>query len=339
MIGKKLAELFSGQNDWQNKGADDCFETLFDDYLILPTSTLREIILSHNHLQLNCIPIMPELPEVETMRRGILSIVGARIRDVERVACPRKPIAITPRIDHFRRRVAGCTVSAVDRVGKRVVVRLDSSDAIVLEPRMTGLILVADPPTREHLRFRCQLHAAGRGGARELLYWDRRGLGNVRLLSPKEFDAALGLHKLGPDALVMTADLFRERLGRSGRAIKVALLDQQAVAGIGNLYASEILHLAGIHPAARCNRLTRAQWQAVADANRQVLEMAIKYEGSTLGDGTYRNALNQAGSYQNHHRVYDRAKESCARCNNGSQIRRIVQAQRATFFCPGCQRR
>jgi formamidopyrimidine-DNA glycosylase len=98
---------------------------------------------------------MPELPEVETMRRGILGVVGTRIRAVERVACRRRPIAIAPRIDHFRRRAVGRTIRDVGRAGKRVVVCLDSGDSIVLEPRMTGLILVADPPTTEHLRFRC----------------------------------------------------------------------------------------------------------------------------------------------------------------------------------------
>jgi formamidopyrimidine-DNA glycosylase len=268
------------------------------------------------------------------MRRGVLGVVGARIKDVERVACRRKPITIVPRIDRFRSRAVGRTIRDVGRVGKRVVLHLDSGDAIVLEPRMTGLVLVADPPTRAHLRFRCKL--AG-NGIRELLYWDRRGLGNVRLFSPEEFAAAFGPEKVGPDALVMTTELFRAQLGGSRRAIKVAMLDQRAVAGIGNLYASEILHLAGIHPARECDRITRAQWLAIADATREVLETAIRYEGSTLGDGTYRNALNEAGGYQNHHRVYDRAGELCSRCGNGSRIVRIVQAQRSTFFCATCQ--
>ncbi len=270
------------------------------------------------------------------MRRGILGIVGSRIEDVERVACRRRPIAVTPRIDRFRQRTVGRIVRDVGRVGKRVIVHLDSDDAIVLEPRMTGLVLVSDPPTREHLRFRCSL--AG-NGIRELLYWDRRGLGSVRLISPPEFVKAFGPAKLGPDALSMTADLFRERLRPSKRPVKVALLDQKVVAGIGNLYASEILHVAQIHPAKRCDKLTLCQWQAIADATRAILEEAIRYEGSTLGDGTYRNALNQTGSYQNHHRVYDRAGEACPRCGAESEVVRIVQAQRSTFFCAACQRR
>jgi formamidopyrimidine-DNA glycosylase len=158
------------------------------------------------------------------------------------------------------------------------------------------------------------------------------------LLSPAEFAAAFGPEKVGPDALAMTGELFRQQLGGSRRPVKVALLDQRAVAGIGNLYASELLHLAGVHPARECDKLTRAQWQAIATATRQVLETAIRYEGSTLGDGTYRNALNEAGSYQNHHRVYDRAGQICERCGGGSKIVRIVQAQRSTFFCAACQR-
>src|SRR5690606_22016 len=100
---------------------------------------------------------MPELPEVETMRRGILDAVGSRIAGAERVPCRRRPIDIRPRIDRFRRRVVDRVITDIGRIGKRVVVHLDSNDAIVLEPRMTGLVLVADPPSVEHLRFRCTL--------------------------------------------------------------------------------------------------------------------------------------------------------------------------------------
>jgi formamidopyrimidine-DNA glycosylase len=278
---------------------------------------------------------MPELPEVETMRRGILGAIGARIKDVERVECSRRPIAITPRIDRFRRRAVGRAIRDVGRVGKRVIVHLDSGDAIILEPRMTGLVLVADPPTAEHLRFRCKLSGRGIG---ELLYWDRRGLGSVRLFSPKEFQKAFGREKVGPDALAINANEFRARLGGSRRAVKVALLDQRAVAGIGNMYASEILHVAGVHPAKHCDRVTRAQWDAITDATRLILNSAIRYEGSTLKrNGTYRNALNETGGYQNHHRVYDCDGKACPVC--GCSIVRIVQAQRSTFYCPGCQRR
>ena len=278
---------------------------------------------------------MPELPEVETMRRGIAGAVGGRVVGVSKLRCSCKPIDIRPGIAQFRRRVRGATVRELSRAGKRVVIWLDTDDAIVIEPRMTGLVLVVDPPTKEHLRWRLEL--AG-GSVPEIYYWDRRGLGNVRLFSAEEFHERFGPDTLGPDAITITAVAFRENLGRSQREIKPALLDQRAVAGIGNLYASEILHVAGIHPQRRCSAMTARQWQALTKATHRVLAEAIRYEGSTLGDGTYRNALNQQGSYQSKHRVYNRAGKPCPRCRS-SKILRIVQTQRSTFFCKRCQTR
>jgi formamidopyrimidine-DNA glycosylase len=278
---------------------------------------------------------VPELPEVETMRRGVAPVVGCRIVAVERLPCPRKPIQIRPGLASFRRRVKGTRIERTDRAGKRVVLWLDNGDAIVFEPRMTGLVLLADPPDPLYARLRLSLRG-GRAG--QLLYWDRRGLGSVQLLTRAQFDSNFGGDILGPDALAMTAELYQQRLGHSSRPVKVALLDQRAVAGIGNLYASEILHVAAIHPARPCRLLTRSQWFALASAASEVLESAIRHEGSTLSDGTYRNALNGAGGYQNHHRVYDKAGEPCPRCRSGT-IERIVQTQRSTFFCKNCQKR
>ena len=277
---------------------------------------------------------MPELPEVETMRRGILAAKGSRIVDAAKLRCSRKPIDISPAPAQFDRRVRGATITELARAGKRVVIWLDTEDAIVIEPRMTGLVLVVDPPTQAHLRWRLQLTG---GPFDEILYWDRRGLGNVRLFSREDFALRFGLEKLGPDALEITADDFRARLGCSRREIKPALLDQRAVAGIGNLYASEILHVAGIHPQRKCAVMTMPQWQALTAATHLVLDEAIRYEGSTLGDGTYRNALNKQGGYQNKHRVYNRADQACPRCS--AKIKRLVQTQRSTFFCAKCQKR
>jgi len=266
------------------------------------------------------------------MRRGIAAIAGSRIVGAQREKCRRRPISIQPRPAVLGRRLVGRTVVDVGRLGKRVVLKLDSGDRLIFEPRMTGLVLVADPPTKEHLRFRLDLAS---GPIPHVWYWDRRGLGSVRLVSEQEFNRQLGNGKLGPDALALVGDDLRERLARSRRAVKVALLDQRAIAGIGNLYASEILHLAGIHPAKRCHLLTREQWSLVHLRMIEVLQTAILHEGSTLSDGTYRNALNQSGGYQSHHRVYDRAGKPCFTCS--TPIRRIVQAQRATFYCPNCQ--
>jgi formamidopyrimidine-DNA glycosylase len=283
------------------------------------------------------------------MRRGIAAVAGCRIGAIERPRLRLRPIEITPSPAALRRRAVGATISSVERLGKRVLLVLDTGDCIVIEPRMTGLVLLAEPPDREHLRLRLVLEQArnpeharsaklASSGPRELLFWDRRGLGLVRLCSPAEFERRYGVEKIGPDALATSAELLRERLARSRRPIKVALLDQRAVAGIGNLYASEILHLAGVHPAAPCHRLKQLQWARIHAALLEVLELAIRLEGSTLSDGTYRNALNENGGYQSHHRVYDRAGGACLRCGRG-EILRIVQAQRSTFFCPACQTR
>lgn len=272
------------------------------------------------------------------MKRGIAAVVGRRICEVARPKCRLKPILISPEFGRLRRRVVGRTITGLDRIGKRVVIRLDhprgtAGDSIVIEPRMTGLVLLAEPPDQEHLRLMFRLSG---GGEKELKFWDRRGLGTVRLVTAGDFQRRYGLHVIGPDALHVTADVLHERLGASRREIKVALLDQKAIAGIGNLYASEILHRAGIHPKRRCNRLRNADWAALESSVRAVLEEAIRYEGSTLSDGTYRNALNEAGGFQNHHRVYDRAGQTCAACGSGPIVR-IVQGQRSTFFCPVCQ--
>jgi formamidopyrimidine-DNA glycosylase len=278
---------------------------------------------------------MPELPEVETMCRGIAPVVGSRIHDLRRPRSRLQPIKISPRLSDFRRRVVGRRIVTVGRVGKRVVVELDNGDRVVFESRMTGLVLLAHPPDAQHLRLVFELSA---GRARQLLFWDRRGLGVVRLLAPGEFDRECGPQKLGPDALEISPDTLSRRLGASRRAIKVALLDQRALAGIGNLYASEILHRVRIHPGRTCDSLRAAEWRSLHAAMREVLEEAIRHQGSTLRDGTYRVARNRPGSAQILHRVYQRAGQGCLQCGRG-QIVRIVQVQRSTFFCPACQRK
>lgn len=289
---------------------------------------------------------MPELPEVETMVRGIRPYVeGLEILSAGRCRCDYRPILVEPAAATITRRVKGATIDAVRRIGKRVVLDLSCGDSFAIEPRMTGLMLVTDPPDRTHLRYQWKLGPQRSSGGKQrsststeltLLFWDRRGLGTVRLFPDGSVATKLGPPNLGIDALAMRADDWAEACGRTSRAIKVAMLDQKFVAGIGNLYASEILHLSGIHPETGANELSKSQCKVIAASTKAVLETAIKHEGSTLGDGTYRNALNQDGSYQNEHRVYAREGEPCMSCSD-AEVVRIVQAQRSTFFCPACQ--
>lgn len=279
---------------------------------------------------------MPELPEVETMVRGVRPIMeGAKIIEFRECPCERKPLSMLPPQEEFVNRLNGLRVTSVERLAKRVLIHLDSEEIIVFEPRMTGLVLLSDPPSQEHLRFEFRLLKNRKKAS--VWIWDRRGLGTLRLLNQEEFSAALGAHVLGPDALAITPDEFAIRLNRTSREVKVALLDQKLVAGVGNLYASEILHEAKIHPQKKASLLTKKQVVKIHTAMNHILLEAIQYEGSTLSDGTYRNALNKDGSYQNKHRVYAKEGETCVTCRK-AKVLRLVQAQRSTFFCSGCQK-
>jgi len=297
---------------------------------------------------------MPELPEVETMRLGIAQFAGYRIQTV---AFPRqsvRPISVTPRPQTIITTLAGRLIVAVHRYGKRIAIEIAGSGSghthrdvthwLVIEPRMTGLLLVADAPSQQHVRMHIQLSPLISSVAKasipplsQLLFWDRRGLGTVRLLDKSGLLAACGPERLGPDALIVSGSDYSSRLHASARAIKVALLDQRAVAGIGNIYAAEILFLAGVDPRLPCRRLTGSMWERLATVTRELLAEAVRLKGSTLGDATYRTPNNALGEFQFQHRVYGRQGLPCQTCL--SPIQRIVQAQRSTFFCPQCQKR
>lgn len=282
---------------------------------------------------------MPELPEVETMVRGIRPHVeGRQIRTLRVPPCPCRPLLIEPAPRSMARRVSGATVDRIWRRAKRVVLSLSTGDAFAIEPRMTGLMLVDEAPDEGHLRLEWVFEPSAAYEIDSLWFWDRRGLGTIRLLTPEQQEVVFGPDRLGPDALEITEREWRDALATTRSAIKVALLNQKKVAGIGNLYASEILHLCRISPEIPANELSRKQISRLTQAVPAILNEAIRYEGSTLGDGTYRNALNESGGYQNAHKVYAREAELCPSCRRG-KIVRIVQAQRSTFFCRVCQRK
>ncbi len=281
---------------------------------------------------------MPELPEVETMRRGIAALSGSRIAEARFPSRGCRALAISPRPDRLAGRLRGARLGAIERHGKRVSIGIASMHGdgpawLVVEPRMTGLLLVADPPTAKHLRMELLLEAPAPHPA--LRFWDQRGLGTIRLVDAAGLERACGPRVLGPDGLTVTSAALAERLAESRRAIKVALLDQRVVAGIGNIYAAEILHRAGIDPRTPCRRLSSADVEGIAAAARRILAAAVAHEGSSIGDELYRTADNRKGRFQRLHRVYGREGESCRGC--GGRVERIVQAQRSTFFCATCQ--
>jgi formamidopyrimidine-DNA glycosylase len=285
---------------------------------------------------------MPELPEVETMCRGLHPIIGMEIVSA---TCPKidvKPCGMYPEKGKLLRKLNGSEVVGIERRGKRVVIHLNCG-YLVFQPKMTGLVCLTDPPDMGHVRMVWKLRArtdAGRNqkvSPDQVFFWDRRGLGAIALWTREELEENLGPDVLGIDALQISVEQLQQRAASSKRPIKVVLLDQKVVAGVGNLYASEILHRIGVDPTHTAASLSNKHWKLLHAAMLDILQTAIRYEGSTLGDGTYRNALNENGTYQNHHQVYDREGERCLKCNRGSIVR-IVQAQRATFYCPACQR-
>lgn len=277
---------------------------------------------------------MPELPEVETMCRGIAPITGSRVRGIRFPKSRLCPIVMSPGERSFRRRVKDRTIVGVRRVAKRVVIRLDSEDAIVFEPRMTGRVLLTAPPDETHVRAVIEF---SKPAPWSLVFWSMRGLSTLHLFSPEQLADVLGPGRIGPDALVVTEAELRAAFGRSRRAIKPALLDQKGVAGIGNIYASEILHRAKVHPEISCDRITAGQWKRIHTQTHAVLHAAVAAQGSTLADGGYQTAEGRSGYYQEQIGVYGRTDETCRICDRG-RIRRIVQTQRSTFFCPVCQR-
>ncbi|MBL8816831.1 MAG: formamidopyrimidine-DNA glycosylase [Planctomyces sp.] len=292
---------------------------------------------------------MPELPEVETMVRGIRPVAtGAVVSRVEFCRCTRRPIPVIPDRRLFRKGIEGLTISEVTRVAKRICIILynnkhHSANArpsaipiagiVVIEPRMTGLLLTADPPTTAHRRVCFHLNQNSTPSAFE--FWDRRGLGTLTLMTPEQFDDLK--QRIGRDALEISVQEIAVFCHRTARPIKVVLLDQSLIGGIGNLYASEILFRAAVSPERPANSLSDQEIHRIQQEIQTVLLDAIDNEGSTLGDGTYRTALNQEGGFQNHHLVYDKEGCLCSRCQR-QVIQRIVQAQRSTFFCSHCQR-
>jgi formamidopyrimidine-DNA glycosylase len=278
---------------------------------------------------------MPELPEVETMRRAILPAIGGVITEVSKPQTKYRPLPMFPDWPKLMRLLLGQVITGVDRLGKRVVVRFQSGYNLVVQPKMAGILMVGTPPSDVHVRVRMRLNNCPLS---EIIYWDRRGLGGVYLWTENELQEKLGADVLGPDAVGISAAEFQSRFDKSTSEVKVALLDQKRIAGIGNLYASEILHRARVNPHDRCNHILKAKWARIHSATQDILIEAIRLEGSTLGDGTYLKSLDESGGYQSRLFVYDRANQECLTCHRAN-VERVRQGQRSTFFCPYCQKR
>ena len=272
---------------------------------------------------------MPELPEVETTKRGLMqTVVGRRILSVQL----HRQVIRTPIPDYFVQYVAGATLQNVRRRAKYLLIDLDNGQSILAHLGMSGSFTVIDKQgfvLRKHDHVVFELD-----GGLLMIFNDPRRFGVIDLVETARAEEHLLLKNLGPEPLsedFSPAYLQKQLLKRKG-PIKPALMDQKLVVGVGNIYASESLHLCGIHPALPADKLAKKAPELIA-AIRTTLEAAISSGGSTLRN--YVGATSEAGYFQHHFLVYDRFGKLCTTC--GSPIQFMIQAGRATYWCNTCQ--
>ena len=271
---------------------------------------------------------MPELPEVETIVRGLAgTIVGARI---ERAEVRLAKMAVAPSGTAFDRAVAGDRIAAVRRRGKYAVIELGSGRRLVTSLRMTGRLVVARASAPEYPGTHLVLHLNRR---RQLRFSDVRTFGRMRLVGQAEaWDRELGVEPLSTD---FTAQAFAGMLAGRTTPIKVLLLDQRRIAGIGNIYACEALWEARVRPSRPARALTKPAINRLRQAIVEVLRRAIAMRGTSVDD--YVDAGGLQGSFQNDLCVYGRLGLECPRCGTGKIVRTVL-AQRGTWWCRRCQR-
>ena len=275
--------------------------------------------------------IMPELPEVETVVRGLraVGIEDARIRAVL-VRWPKTVAGTSPAA--FARTLRGCVIRRLSRRGKYLVAELDNGRHLLIHLRMTGQFRIEPPATRPDTHDRLVLILAD---GRQVHFHDTRKFGRFQLVDdPQHHLAALGPEPLADE---FTVAVLRRQLAGQRRMIKPLLLDQTCIAGIGNIYADESLWRARIHPARRTDTLTRAEVGRLHAAIRSVLAQAVASEGTTLGSGAtnFYSVAGRRGRNADALQVFRRTGESCPRCGHVST--RLVVGQRGTHICPHCQ--
>jgi formamidopyrimidine-DNA glycosylase len=285
---------------------------------------------------------VPELPEVETVRRGLEpAMVGARLDAVEQ----RRPDLRFPFPEGFTERLTGRRVEALRRRAKYLIADLDGADVLVMHLGMSGsfrieqargTIPVAGAKNSQHDHVAFDLSTGVR-----IVYNDPRRFGFMQLIPRPEFSAHPLFNNIGIEPLGDEFDgqaLAKLFAGKTS-SLKAALLDQSLIAGLGNIYVCEALHRAGLSPRRAAASLVRRDGSPTKRATllarvvREVLEEAVAAGGSSLRD--HRKTDGALGYFQHSFRVYGRAGQSCARC--GGEVRRITQAGRATFYCGGCQ--
>jgi formamidopyrimidine-DNA glycosylase len=273
---------------------------------------------------------MPELPEVETVCRSLRPhLIGRRIDRVE-VLQPRLRTRVAP---DLAARLQGKIITAVDRRAKYILIHLEEDAVWLFHLGMSGKLIHVGSSM---LRQKHDHIVVALDGGTELRYHDPRRFGLSLVVQQDQLNSLPQLRHLGPDPLgarFSGAHLYASTRA-SARRIRDLLLDQQVVAGLGNIYANEILFRTGIRPTTRAWRLTRRQVAAIAATTPKLLRDAIRWCGTSFSD--YRDADDKRGEFQNHLRVYDRDGEKCWVCSH--VIKRVAIGNRSAFYCPTCQK-
>ena len=281
---------------------------------------------------------MPELPEVETVRQGLLPAMEGRV--IARAEVNR-PDLRWPLPERMAERITGARVERLRRRSKYILADLDTGESLLIHLGMSGRMLVSGvmlggfhldhPAPQKHDHVVLQME----GGAR-VTFNDARRFGAMDLVRTDREAAHWLLAGLGPEPFgnEFNEEYLLERLKGRTMPIKSALLDQRILAGLGNIYVSEVLFRAGIDPRRAAGKIAAKRLAGLVPIIREVLAEAIAAGGSSLRD--HRQADGELGYFQHSFRVYDREGEPCATC--ATPIRRIVQSSRSSFFCPACQR-
>lgn len=283
---------------------------------------------------------MPELPEVETVRAGLIPAMEGQIISKADV---RRPDLRWPFPDNMAERLTGQKVLGLRRRSKYILVDLASGETLLVHLGMSGRMLIDQKPIgdthhslpalekHDHVIF--EMADGGR-----IRFNDARRFGAMDLIETGKTDSHWLLEKLGPEPLgnaFNEAYLF-EQLKKRGSPIKTALLDQRIVSGLGNIYVCEVLHRTGISPKKKANALSKARVSTLVPAIRDVLSEAIEAGGSSLKD--YRQADGELGYFQHSFKAYDREGQPCQNSGCPGEIMRITQSGRSTFYCQKCQR-
>lgn len=276
---------------------------------------------------------MPELPEVETVRRSLTPhLTGAHISSVE-LYLPR--LVKWPQPDVFIKRLQGRQIKAVGRRGKYLRLLLDNGMELIIHLKMTGQLFYAERENVQNFPYtRAVFHL--RGGA-ALLFGDARTLGALYAVRPNEMSHLPILEEMGPEPLseAFTLSYFRSLLINRRGKIKSLLLNQRHIGGLGNIYADEALFAAKLHPERMASSLSAKEAKRLFDAVNDVIREGIEDGGTTVRN--YRDGEGRSGSHQDKLQVYQRTGQPCRRC--GGEIQRIVVGGRGSHFCPRCQKK